>query len=263
MQLKLTTEETQATRDNNWFNEDVWPAVRLGLFPQKHNQHFSLLFHGFEQDWLKECCKKFIRYSASTKRFNTLSTYITSLRHFSCFLHQHVPNARAHVFSRELIIAYIHYLSESGAGSVTRHQRLILLRTFLETASLNGWLEVPPYLIRAEDLPKSEKSAPRFIPEEVMRQLNQHLDRLPPPMMRLVLVLQETGVRIGEILQLPIDCIEQDTKGGWFLRYTNWKMRREQMIPISTELAAVVQEQQEYIRSVFALTPFTAISRCV
>lgn len=81
-----------------------------------------------------------------------------------------------------------------------------------------------------------------------MQQLNQHLDALPVPVTRMVLVQQECGFRIGELLQLPINCLKQDTKGDYYVQYMNWKMSRETTKPISQELAAVIQEQQQYIR---------------
>ena len=64
----------------------------------------------------------------------------------------------------------------------------------------------------------------------------------------MVLVIQETGLRIGELLQLPIYCLKQDSKGDWFIQYMNWKMAKEDSKPISRELAKVIQEQQEYIK---------------
>ena len=37
--------------------------------------------------------------------------------------------------------------------------------------------------------------------------------------MRLVLVLQVTGRRVGEVCQLPFDCLLQDSQGDWFLSH--------------------------------------------
>ncbi|MDJ0744193.1 MAG: tyrosine-type recombinase/integrase [Xenococcaceae cyanobacterium MO_167.B27] len=90
---------------------------------------------------------------------------------------------------------------------------------------------------------------PRYIPEEVMAQLNQNLDLLPEPVMRMVLVIQETGLRVSELLQLPYGCLKQDTKGDWFIQYMNWKMTKEDVKPISQELAQVIQEQQKYLKN--------------
>lgn len=81
-----------------------------------------------------------------------------------------------------------------------------------------------------------------------MRQLNQHLDLLPEPVVRMVLVLQETGLRVGELLHLQINCLKHNPGGHPFIQYMNWKMTKEEIKPISFELAKVVCEQQQYIR---------------
>lgn len=82
-----------------------------------------------------------------------------------------------------------------------------------------------------------------------MAQLNQHLDDLPKPVMRMVLVHTEGGFRIGELTRLKIDCLKPDSKGGWYLQYQMYKMKKEHTKPISLELAKVIQEQQQYIKN--------------
>lgn len=81
-----------------------------------------------------------------------------------------------------------------------------------------------------------------------MQQLNENIDKLPEPVMRMVLVIQECGMRISELLHLKQDCLLQDTAGDWFLRYYQFKMKKEITIPISRELVRVLQEQQHYIQ---------------
>ncbi len=66
--------------------------------------------------------------------------------------------------------------------------------------------------------------------------------------MRMVLVTQECGLRIGELCQLPLDCLKQDSKGGWFIQFMRWKLKFETTLPISIELAQVIKEQQKYIK---------------
>lgn len=118
----------------------------------------------------------------------------------------------------------------------------------LKVGSANNWFIVEPYLIRKEDYPKRDKALPRYIPDEVIRQLSQHLDALPEPIMRMVLVIQECGLRIGELCLLPLDCLKQDSKGGWFIQFMRWKMKFETTLPVSIELAQVIKQQQVYIQ---------------
>jgi hypothetical protein len=51
-------------------------------------------------------------------------------------------------------------------------------------------------------------------------------------------------MRISELLQLPVDCLTQDARGVHYLRYMQGKVKRENAIPISLEIARIVQEQQ-------------------
>ncbi|WP_217897051.1 tyrosine-type recombinase/integrase [Granulicella rosea] len=83
----------------------------------------------------------------------------------------------------------------------------------------------------------------------MLDQLNQHLHELKPWWMRMVLILQECGMRINELLQLPMDCLSQDARGVFYLRYLQGKVRRENTIPVSQAIARVVQEQQEAVRA--------------
>ncbi len=82
-----------------------------------------------------------------------------------------------------------------------------------------------------------------------MKQLNQHLDHLPEPVMRMVLVDMECGFRIGELTRLKLDCLKSNGKGGWYIQYQMYKMSKEHTKPVSNELAEVIQEQQTYIKA--------------
>jgi len=101
-------------------------------------------------------------------------------------------------------------------------------------------------LIYPEDKIKKIERNPLYIPEEVMQQLNQHLDKLPEPIMRMALVIQECGLRMETLS--TANCLKRDIHGDFFLQFIRWKMSKEDTIPISLELAKVIQEQQQYIQ---------------
>lgn len=228
-------------------SDDVWDARDLGLRVSEHNRQTTLVFTHIQQDWLKVVAKKFIRYMAATREHTTLRGYITDFNGFSEFLEKNHFGVNFKL-NRDLIIAYVDHLNRKGLGASRKTAILSSLNTFFETASMNGWLEIPSNLVRLEDYPKHTKLLPRYIPEEVMQQLNQHLDSLPEPVMRMVLVIQECGLRINELLQLRINCLKQDPKGNSSIQFIHWKTKEETIIPISPESAAVIQEQQQYIQ---------------
>jgi hypothetical protein len=103
-------------------------------------------------------------------------------------------------------------------------------------------------MIFDDEVPRPAKLQPRYIPIAVLDQLNSHLGSLKAPWMQMVLILQECGMRISELLQLPLDCLSQDAHGTFYLQYMQGKMKREHTIPVSQEIARVVQEQQQVVR---------------
>ncbi|MEO1377701.1 MAG: tyrosine-type recombinase/integrase [Cyanobacteria bacterium J06635_10] len=145
--------------------------------------------------------------------------------------------------NRNLILEY---LSTFSTTTSARHY-VGLLRLFLDTGVANNWFTLPPYLITDDDYPKRIKPLPRYIPEDVMRQLNQHLDKLPEPVMRMLLVHQECGFRVSELITLRLDCLQHTSNGSYFILYTNWKLKKQDTKPISPELTTVIKEQQKYI----------------
>jgi integrase len=127
---------------------------------------------------------------------------------------------------------------------------LLNLRNFLETAARERWLPIAAErMIFDEEIPRPPKAQPRYIPAAVLDQLNSHLGNLKAPWMQMIFILQECGMRISELLQLPLDCLTQDARGTFYLRYLQGKMKREHTIPASQEIARVVQEQQQVMRA--------------
>jgi integrase/transposase-like protein len=230
------------------FDSDVWSAKQIGLQAPIHASTSKFNFSKIRQKWLKINTKRFVLYSAANRLFNSLQRVISTMNDFSHFLEKSGYTGTINDINRSIIVDYVGYLNQKGIASKTQKGAISNLAVFFETGILNRWFSVEPYLIRPEDYARRTKKQPRYIPEEVMLQLNQNLDALPEPIMRMVVVLQECGFRIGELCQLQFNCLKQDTKGHYFVQYWMSKLRKEHTKPISNELAKVIQEQQNYIR---------------
>lgn len=234
--------------DRPEYEKDIWDARKLGLFSNPSRSDYKLNFTKITQPWLQQATKKFIQYCLSTYSIGDCYNKISSLNSFSQFLEQHHSDLVASQINRSIIVEYLSYLASTKLTANVRARYISQLRAFLEMCSTEGWADVPEKrLIYSEDFPSAPKRQPRYIPEEVLRQLNHHLDELPPVIKRMVLILQECGMRIGELCRMPFNCLMQDTHGDWFLRYYQYKMKKEHSIPISREVAAVIQEQQQLI----------------
>jgi integrase/ribosomal protein L37AE/L43A len=230
------------------YEKDVWDCRNLGIDVGVCRYTYKLNFSDIAQPWLLAALKQYIKYILATLSWTSGSEKLLAVKRFSRFLSTSYPSMTPSEIDRLVIVDFLGYLAGTDLSVQTRCITLGAVRGFLEFCYQNKHLDVRRYLIRHEDFPKRPKSLPRYIPEEVMQQLNQHLWDLPEPVMRMVLVLQECGMRISELLMMKTDCLLQDKAGDWFLRYYQFKMKKEITIPISRELARLVQEQHQYIR---------------
>lgn len=179
------------------YEKDVWDVRELGasgLNVAQQHSHYKLRFDNLSPVWLKEAIKKFIKYSLATVSFTTVGNRLDSMRHFSEFLGETYPTLRPQEMNRQVVLNYLTFLAQAkakGGSSAalshiisprTRQARIYILRLFIDTCIRNRWLDFPGEpMVYPEDLPPRVRSNPRFIPSEVLEQLNQHLDDLPEP----------------------------------------------------------------------------------
>lgn len=230
------------------YQKDIWDCRCLGIEGGVGKSSYKLNFAPLVQPWLRETAKRYIKVCLSSLAFASAQEKLYSFRRLSRFLAQAYTEIQPAEISRSVITEFAIHLAGLSLAPQTRYKILCDVKLLFDSAYQFEWLNVSRYLVRQEDFPKRPKHLPRYIPDEVMRQLNAHLDELAEPVMRMVLVLQECGMRISELVHLKFDCLLQDKAGDWFLRYYQFKMKKEITIPISREVVRVIQEQQRYIR---------------
>jgi integrase len=238
----------EAYEERPEYEKDIWDLRKLGSSLVKSAKNHRLNFTLISQPWLRQAAKDYVRYCLAIQAGGTCHNKLKYLCEFSAFLRKKFPGICSVDITRTLIIEYLGELASDNLSSSYRQGSIGVLKEFLELSAREGWAEViDKPLIYPSDYPKPSQHLPRYIPASVINQLNQHLDSLPPYIMRMVLILQETGRRISEVCCLPWDCLRQDLQGDWFLLHYQFKMRKQDSIPISQELAAVIQEQQEFV----------------
>lgn len=249
--LRVIYQTLQDTYDErSEYEKDIWDLRKLGVSLVKSAKDHHLNFTFISSPWLRQVTKAYICYCLATQAGGTCRNKLKYISQFSDFLKQLPTEIQPKDINRILIIEYLSYLASSEFSASYKQSSIGALKEFLELAHREGWAEVTDKcLIYRSDYPKPSKPLPKYIPLRVIEQLNQHLEFLPPHIMRMVLVLQETGRRISEICCLAWDCLRQDAQGDWFLLHYQHKMKKQDSIPISKELAAVIQEQQEFVIS--------------
>ena len=223
---------------------NIWELKDLGYL---HPHIKTLRFYSIKQPWLKELTKRFVKLMLPIISVTTASRYIQSLKLFSDFLVERFPTAEPKDINREVIMDFIVWLA--GRDLKAHNHLLSVIKQFFEWCNSEEVEDFPVRLLFHSDFPKRSKFLPRYIPEEVMQQLNLHIDKLAEPIMRMLLVLQECGLRISELCHLRFNCLIQDSVGDCFLKYYQQKTKKENIIPLRPETVAVIREQQDYIRN--------------
>lgn len=243
--LQLSVQSSQHSE----FDKDIWDGRKLGadIRPSDGN---TINFRGISQPWLRGAAKQYIKYAFATLSWGTCVDKKKALMRFSLFLAEYHPGCLALDIDRQRIIEFLSYLVSKKLGEKTRLTTIVYLSVFFTICSQNGWANViNKVLFYKEDYPRLKKPLPKYIPQEVLEQINQHIETLPEPVMRMVLIIQDTGMRISELCRLKFDCLRQDSAGDWWLNYYQFKMKKDHTISISKELAGLIQEQQNYIRN--------------
>ena len=251
----LLADISNESKPTNFWNNHVWTAEELGLKITPGSSETKLYFHKIKPDWLVGWTKKFIFYRASHNSFPTVAGDLKGIKAFGLFLSKFYPNLiNINQINEEIITNYYLYLRQQNYQPGLIKKYLLALKIFLDTGNGQNWFNIPCQFIsnwiRTAD--KEIKQIPKFIPDDILRQLNQHFEFLPDPVQRMVLVIQECGLRVSELVSLKFNCLQQDSTGGWFLNFIRSKIKKEDVIPISNELAGVIKAQQDYIRNVFA-----------
>lgn len=241
------------TREHE-FSRDRWRLRRLGFTGDQGG--LTLNFSRIPQAWLREVIKKFLRWRVDIGHSASgMHRDLTTLTRMADALTEHAgPDAGPRQFTRDVITRFLTLLAEDGLTATGRSQRVSSARRFMVIARQHDWIpDVPASTaFYTEDAPARTTLPPRALSAIVMAQLEDaaNLDKLTDPRWRLLFpLLIETGLRINDALHLSQDCVIQDQHEAPYLRYYNRKMKREALVPISTEMAAAITEQVQRVRT--------------
>lgn len=125
--------------------------------------------------------------------------------------------------------------------TVARHG-IIALRNFLDDIAAWGWADAPSRrLVFACDVPREPDPLPRALAPDVDAALMAAVAGLDDPFARAGLtVLRGAGLRIGELLDLELDCVVDYGSNGSWLRVPLGKLDSERSVPLDEATLAAL-----------------------
>jgi len=231
---------------------DAWQAAELGVPAARGAGAVS--FIRIDPPWLREAVKSWARQRLATGcAFNTIRAGTQALKRFSEFLsHCQPPVTQPSGIDRALLERYLAWLAPLPLADSTKALSRVFLRSFLDDNRRYRWVVGIPAeaIIYPDEISARRRSLPRFIPEFVMNQLesDDNLQQLHPPYRGLVVLITETGLRVGDACTLPFDPVLTDSAGWPCLRFASSKMRAEQLVPLSARAVQAVRDEQRHVR---------------
>jgi hypothetical protein len=217
------------------YPRDAWQMHRLG-FDGRNVLDFSRI----PQQQLKDLAKRWIRWRLSTGLGLEAGGVrpMRVLTRLAAFLHAR-GIAGVDGLSRAVLEAYLADLHAAFGGRSEHGTHVGAIGLFLTAVRQHGWApDLPPdAMIFPGDQPPRTERLPRALAGHVMTQVEQpaNLARQNNPAYRLVtIILIRCGLRVSDALKLPFDCVVTDDSGAPYLRYRNHKMKREALVPSTT-----------------------------
>jgi integrase len=186
-----------------------------------------------------------------TCRPETVTGMATRLVHFGRFLAEIDPGLTsiADLDRQQHIEPYLNSVanainSKNGEPITTADQarRVLAASSFLADITEWGWADVPKRrLIFRSDVPRLPKPLPRYLPIDADRRLGEALARSDFRLAADALLLARAcGLRIGELLDLELDCVHEVPGNGAWLKVPLGKLDTERMVPLDEETVALV-----------------------
>lgn len=245
--LRVLDKENHRFR-SKLLNQDLWRLEELGIQPYKHRHDYNLSFSKIEQPWLKMLAKKYVLLKISRgAKSGTLQGFLTTINRFSRFLQSRFISSVEEI-DNETLLGFISHL-RLNLKHTTAHGTLSTLKVFLDSGSSEEWFQISTTVLKNKIPPRRVSSNEiETIPDYVLEQLDQNLHFLPSPIQRIVILIRTLGLRIGEVLTLPVNCLRERKDGEFELQISSLKSNgREDYLPILPELKCIVREQQNYI----------------
>lgn len=199
-------------------------------------------------NWFKQTQKEiFIEcLTIGQIEFTTIYTYHNKLKRFFEFIHEYGINLNTFAdFTYQHAQMYIGYLKQQGLSNSTMGGDISALKWIVlhgqnfeyDGFPLDQVFDGDEYrAVRVEDALKT-----KYIPDEVMEQIKRALRNEKNLMLKSIIEIGiDTGLRLGEVLDLKVGCLTEDFLGKPVLHVVSKKNNTERYIPVTRRVKKAI-----------------------
>lgn len=225
----------------------------------------NIIWTGISQDWLREPVKAHAKTCLVTGRrsWQTVITWSNALKPLSAYLEAEGIEDPLDL-DRTLYLDYLEFCNEGGASNkglakvntaasllASLHDQAVRAARNNEVAGQTFGSEV--FLFYGENAVEKVRD-PRPYPADVVARIDREVlvdPKLHQSAREMLQLTRWGGLRISELLTLPIDCLLENGKGGYWVRYWMPKVKAWRRFPVPDELAARLLAQQSLVRDTY------------
>lgn len=118
--------------------------------------------------------------------------------------------------------------------------RIVRLRRLLEELAWTQQLPALAHLLGRDDVPRRDHHLPRPLTLEQDQRIQEELQRRNDLASNALLLLRHTGMRIGECVDLSVDCLRPLGSDEWVLHVPLGKLGTERWVPVDSLVCQMV-----------------------
>jgi site-specific recombinase XerD len=176
---------------------------------------------------------------------SSITSYRGTVRLFLTYLGARYPAVRslAQLHRDPHILGWLAFLRSHHPplATITRANRVICLRRMLEELAWTRQLPALAHLLGRDDVPRKEHRLPRPLTPEQDQLIQRELLRRNDLLSTALLLLRHTGMRIGECVDLSVDCLRPLGPDRWAIHVPLGKLKTERWVPVDSTVCQLVE----------------------
>lgn len=239
-----------------------WGLKDTDAQSQHYGKTFNFDFSFIVSGEIKDITMDYVwrNYRTGNKAIKSLYSYMKAFKYFNSFAVQR-KIVRLKDMTNNDVDNFLSYLrttklenSDKPLAYRYQQQCLSVLKNLIYWGQIHDSDAVPDKeIFTGNELPgKNQTLKIEYIPDDVLKKINEALIVEENPYLRYgIVILESTGIRIGDLMLLPVDCIEPHPIDGCMMKWFNHKKHREKPpMPIRRECAVAFERLLEYTKAI-------------
>ena len=175
---------------------------------------------------------------------SSITSYRCTVRHFLIYLgaRHRAVHSLDQLRRDPHILGWLALLRSQNPplATITRANYVIYLRCMLEELAWTQQLPALAHLLGRGDVPRTEHRLPRPLTPEQDQLIQRELLRRNDLASNVLLLLRHTGMRIGECVDLSVDCLRTLGPNQWAIPVPLGKLKTERWVPVDSLVCQLV-----------------------